>query len=78
MTHLVPAKLLFLTDGKLCSQGRAELSGELEIKNYCDSFIACERAVKCGMILTSSGLIASLGSGVRCSRRGNGRWECQV
>ena len=43
MTHLVPGKLLFLTDGKLCSQGRAKLSGEPEIKNYHDSFMACER-----------------------------------
>lgn len=44
MTHLVPGKPLFLTDdGKLCSQGRAELSGELESKNYRDSFMACER-----------------------------------
>lgn len=43
MTHLVPEKPLFLTDGKLCSQGRPELSGELEIKNYHDSFMVCER-----------------------------------
>lgn len=42
MTHLVPGKLRFPTDGKLCSRGRAELSGELEIKNYRDSFMACE------------------------------------
>lgn len=42
MTRLVLGKLLFLTDGKLCSQGRAELSGELEIKHHHDSFMACE------------------------------------
>lgn len=41
-THLVPGKLLFLTDGRLGSQGRAELSGELELKNHHDSFMACE------------------------------------
>lgn len=40
MTHLGPGKLLFLTDRKLCSQGRAKLSGEPEIKNYHDSFMA--------------------------------------
>lgn len=43
MTHLVPRNLRFLTDGRLCSQGRAELSGELEIKNCHDSPMACER-----------------------------------
>lgn len=31
-----------LTDGELCSHGRAELSGELGIKSYQDSFTARE------------------------------------
>lgn len=43
------AALAFLTDGKLCSQGRAELSGELGIKSYPDSSVAREgrREVRC-------------------------------
>lgn len=55
MTHLGPGKLLFLTDRKLCSQGRLSCQVGRDQRIIMTASWHVKGAVKCGVILTSGG-----------------------